>query len=90
MAATINAIWQRIELHEGDTFRTKRGAEFTYVVWGDTIITTRTTYPVKRSDVAFALKRTPIDGPGDINDEVWGASYIWGILHDSRIRQNDY
>ena len=90
MAISINAIWLRIRKHEGETFHTKRGLPFTYEVAHDTLKHTRTEMPIAKEAFAIVLQHVPLEGPGSVPNQVMGPSYVWAILHDCRIRMNDY
>ena len=86
----INKIWRRIERHRGEEFHTKTGLPFTYELQGEIFRPSRTTQNISRGDFERALSIAPFDGPGDVNRMVGGPAYIWAVLHDSRIRQEDY
>ena len=86
----ITEVWQRIKAHNGEAFRTKTGLPFTYDVAGNTIVVSRSpTYPFPSSQFEKALERVPVAGPNDLHD-LRGPSYLWAILHDPRIRMNDW
>ena len=87
---TINAIWLRLRLHEGSTFRTKTGPEFTYEINDAFMVTSKSPYRLPKSDFALALEMVPFHGPGDLRNKVRGTSYVWAVLHDPRIRLDDY
>ena len=86
----IDRVWARIKSHQGDVFHTIGGKEFTYMVTGKVLNTSRTRYNLPKSEFAKALQHVPISGPGEITDLVRGPSYIWGILHDSRIQAGEW
>ncbi len=90
MIPNIDEIWKRIKTCEGKTFKTIQNLEFSYEVTGDNLIPSRTEYKLSKSDVKKALERVPLKGPGEITDDVRGSSYIWAILHDSRISNNEW
>ncbi|MBO8138246.1 MAG: hypothetical protein H0Z40_08945 [Desulfotomaculum sp.] len=79
-----NKVWNRILSNEGETFRTKTGKEFTYIVVKDCLIPSRTDQKITKADIKKAYKLIPFNGPGVINNTVRGPSYIWAILHDNR------
>jgi hypothetical protein len=83
-------VWARVVAHAGDTFETKRGLPFTYQREGDALRTDRTDYSLGRGEVEKAFAHGPCDGPGDISKLVRGPAYIWAILHDPRIRGQDW
>lgn len=88
--ANIKEVWARIVRHEGQEFQTKTGYPFTYELRGDVFFPSRTDYQVSKADFEKALKLVPFDGPGVVNNLVRGPSYVWGVLHDSRIRLQDW
>ena len=90
MVPTLNEIWEKIKTFEGEKFRTIRNLEFTYEITGDVIIPSRTEYNIGKSDVGKVLERVPLKGPGEITNDVRGPSYIWAILHDSRISNDEW
>ena len=90
MIPNIDEIWKRIKTCQGETFKTIQNLEFSYEVTGDSLIPSRTEYKLSKSDVKKALERVPLKGPGEITDDVRGPSYIWAILHDSRISNNEW
>jgi len=85
---TFQEVWATIESLTGETFRTKRGLEFTYNIDGSALIPIRdgkTVYRITMKDFKDAFSRLPLNGPGDINDIVRGPAYVWAILNDKRI-----
>jgi len=83
-------IWNRIEIYEGEIFHLKGNAKFTYTITGTTLITSRTHYNISRTEFEKAYQLVPFPGPGVINNTVRGPSYVWAILHDSRIKRSDW
>ena len=83
-------IWRRIVAHQREEFHTRRGLPFTYEVSGRSFWQSRTDWPISRRDFEHAYTLVPIDGPGRINRMVQGPAYVWAVLHDGRIRQQDY
>lgn len=81
----INKVWNKIISFAGESFYTKSGLEFKYVVKGNTIIPDRTNYPLSKNEVKKAYELMPLKGPGEINNVVRGPAYIWAILNDERI-----
>ena len=75
---------------EGEAFRTIQNLEFTYEITGDVFVPSRTEYNISKSDVKKVLERVPLKGPGEISNDVRGSSYLWAILHDSRISNNEW
>lgn len=87
---SIEEVWRRIEVHQGEEFSTITGLAFTYLIDDDVLTTSRTDFPLRIGEFAKALALVPIPGPGGINDLVRGPAYVWAILHDKRIRQADW
>jgi len=64
---------------------------FTYTVSDNVLVADRApAFPLHASDFEKALARVPLMGPGEITNSVRGLAYIWAILHDDRIRGNDW
>jgi len=86
----ITEIWERIKAHQHEEFVTKRGLSFTYEVRGNRLVTDRPSeYPIQATEFEKALAVMPVPGPGRLR-HLRGPSYIWAILHDPRIRGNDW
>ncbi len=83
-------VWQRIMLNEGKVFYTKRGLKFKYHVQEHTLLIDRLDYSLTRKNLMSAFRHVPLEGPGELIGLVRGQSYIWAILHDKRIRLNDW
>ena len=83
-------IWKRIIAYEGKEFRTISNLPFTYTINGNSLCPSRTEYNISKSDFAKAYELVPISGPGEITKLVRGPAYIWGILHDERISNNEW
>ena len=88
----IDQVWQRIKNHSGDMFKTITGLDFTYEIGtsANILIPSRTDYNISKSDAEKVLDRVPLKGPGEISDDVRGSSYLWAILHDSRISNDEW
>jgi hypothetical protein len=86
-------VWQRIEQHQGQVFRTVRDLEFTYRVPGNYLRVIRDGREINRSlsrtNFAKAASEMPAAGPSDIK-ESQGSAYTWAILMDRRIRGEDW
>lgn len=89
----IDAVWDRIRRHAGETFTTKTGLDFSYQVPGAYLRVTRDGHEIERSlsktNFAKASTMLPTEGPGDLKGRQ-GASYTWAILMDPRIRRSDW
>ncbi len=81
--------WARIKTHAGQEFHQKTGASFRYHIDGVYVVPDRTNQRLPRKHVEKALSRMPVDGPGQLND-LRGPSYLYALLVDSRIRQDDW
>ena len=82
----IETIWNNIKSHEGETFRTVRGIEYTYVVVEDYIlINDDKKRRITKDSIKTALTiNNP--SPSKIQREgIWGPSYVYGIITDKRI-----
>jgi hypothetical protein len=89
MMPTIEEVWGRIEAHAGELFHQKRGAAFTYTVGGGCVRPDRTNRLLPRSDFTAALELVP--SPTTVPfQRLQGPSYVWAILHDPRIRRDDW
>ena len=86
----IGLIWSRIFLYQGETFLTKNNLEFTYRATENGLVTTRTETVIPKRSFEVALTLVPLEGPGEISNKVIGSTYVWAILHDERIRKDDY
>ena len=87
---SMTVVWERIAAHTGEQFKTKTGLPFSYSIHGNTLTTTRTDYPLARSEFEQLLKEAPLNGPGRVSDTVRGSAYVWAILHDKRVRGSDW
>ncbi|HUY00579.1 MAG TPA: hypothetical protein VMV49_13550 [Candidatus Deferrimicrobium sp.] len=85
-----NEIWSRILSHQGASFYTKRNLKFTYQIRGDIFFPSRTNWQIPKNDFRKTYEMVPIEGPGVINNLVQGPSYIWAVLHDPRISQDNW
>lgn len=86
----LEEVWGRIKALEGEEFHTKTGKPFTFEIAGNVFRSTRTKYNISKSDFGKAIQLVPFDGPGEVNKLVRGPAYIWAVLHDRRIRQQDW
>lgn len=85
----IEVIWERINENEGQVFKQIKGGEFTYKVKGNTIKLSRTNRFVSKSTFAEALKNVPLENTVPLQS-LQAPSYLFAILMDQRIRQNDW
>lgn len=87
---SIEEVWSRLRNAEGDEFVTKTGLPFTFEISGDVFHPSRTKYNISKADFRKALALVPFDGPGVINNTVRGPAYVWAVLHDKRIRRENW
>jgi hypothetical protein len=86
----IDEVWSRIEAHAGETFCQIRGGKFTYVVEGGHIYISRTKQRIPKSNFEKALALVPLENTVPLQKKFRGPSFIFAILIDRRIRQNDW
>jgi hypothetical protein len=82
-------VWGRICAHAGESFRQIRGGEFTYRVVGEHVRPDRTNQQIPRSAFEEALGLVPLQTTVPLQ-HLRGPSYIYAILMDQRIRQDDW
>ena len=87
---TLEEIWGRIKALEGEEFHTISGKPFTFEISGNIFRSSRAKYNISKSNFGKALGLVPFDGPGEVNELVRGPAYIWAVLHDQRIREQDW
>lgn len=85
----IEVVWERICNHEGEIFRQMRGKEFTYTVNGNYIKLSTTNYNVAKSTFEKALEFLPLENTVPIQ-HLSAPSYLYAILMDNRISNNEY
>ena len=86
-------VWQRIREHAGEMFETKRGMKFSYALEGDGFFPEGRNQRIDISDLEKAFGNVPCEGPSHISygfREIRGTSYVWAVLHDRRIRRQDW
>jgi hypothetical protein len=86
---TFDSVWQRIEAHAGETFRQKRGGEFTYEARSGAVHPDRTNRALPRSHFEQAFDHVPLNSTVPLQ-RLQGPSYLYAILMDPRIRQGDW
>ena len=87
---SIDDVWSRLKALEGRDFETKTGKPFSFEISGDVFHPSRTKYNIAKADFRRALDLVPCDGPGVINQVVRGPAYVWAVLHDKRVRRQDW
>ena len=87
---SVDELWSRLRANAGKEFETKSGKPFAYEISGDVFYPSRTEYNVSQADFRKALALVPFDGPGVVNNSVRGPAYVWAVLHDGRIRKDNW
>ncbi len=77
-------IWEQITNRQGKIFYTKKGLPFTYYIKGGELFASRRERSITRSTFESAYQKMKghpedIKGPKALN--VYGAPYVWAILH---------
>jgi len=86
----IETVWARILAHQGEVFHQAMGQAFTYQISGTALIPDTTKAKIYKSQFAKALEHVPFSKVSDVPSGVFGPSYVYAILMDQRIRQNDW
>lgn len=86
----IDTVWNRLKEHAGEEFRTSSGLPFVYRIENNQFVTTRTDYPLPKSEFAKALEYVPLRKTADIQKLVRGPAYIFAVYNDRRIRGGDW
>ena len=93
MTKPIEAIWQLLQQHQGETFHTAKGLPFTYTIRGGELFVNRRRKSITVSTVRRALEKiTLLEAAGEIitgpkKIGCYGASYLYpvflqlGIIH---------
>lgn len=89
MKPSIDELWQRIRNVEGEEFETKTGKLFRFTVDGNILRTDRTRQNLSKANFERALELWPFE-PGEVSRQIRGSAYVWGILHDRRVRTSDW
>jgi len=90
MKPEFDIVWSRIESLVGQQFTTKTNLPFSFLIQGDILIPSRTEYKLSKKNFRNAYDIVPYDGPGVLNQQVRGPTYVWAILLDRRVRRNDW
>jgi hypothetical protein len=85
----IEAVWNRVEAHAGETFHQIRGGEFTYEVAGGHVLPDRVNQQIPMSHFEEALAYVPLRNTVPVQP-LRGPSFIFAILMDRRIPQTDW
>ncbi len=89
MGVGIDEVWRRMERHAGETFTQVRGGTFTYAIYGNGLDLDRTNQVLQRSQIEEAVDRLPLENTSSVHD-LRGPSYLYAILMDPRISQEDW
>ena len=82
-------IWKRIEQHQCKKFYQIRGQEFTYEVISGAVVPNITNQQLPKSHFEKAAKLLPLKNTVTVQD-LRGPSYLYAILTDRRISQDDW
>jgi hypothetical protein len=67
MTKTIEAIWQLLQQHQGETFHTTKGLPFTYTIRGGELFVNRRRKSITVSTVRRALEKiTQLEAAGEV------------------------
>ena len=86
---SIEKIWPRIRKCESEVFRQIRGQPFTYTVQGAAIVPSTTNRNISRSQFDRALHFVSLANTRPVQ-HLQGPSYMFAILMDQRIREDDW
>ena len=84
-----DTVWQRIVSYSGKTFTQIRGGKFTYEIVGGHVIPDRTNQQIPKSHFEDAFQLLPLENTVPVQ-HLRGPSYIFAILMDYRIRNDDW
>ncbi|MCI5754266.1 MAG: hypothetical protein MR033_06595 [Clostridiales bacterium] len=80
-------IWNNIVFHQGQTFYKISGQPFTYHADDSAIIPDCAKQRLTKANFAKCAEDiVGSAGPGAFSNSVRGASYVWAILNDNRIK----
>ena len=84
---SIDKVWANIRKHEGEVFYTVRNIAYTYIVKDNYIlINNDSRRKITKTNLAKALEIQNPTSSKIGNAGIWGPSYIYGIIIDSRIK----
>ena len=89
MIRNIEIVWGRIRAHGGEVFHQIRGKAFYYQVMNGYLRLSTTNQNIPQSDFEKALAFVPLENTVPVQ-HLRGPSYIYAILMDKRIRQDDW
>jgi hypothetical protein len=82
-------VWNRIKAHAGEKFTQIRGGQFTYEVVSGCLIPDRTNRQIPKSNFEEAFRLAPLKNTVPVQ-HLQGPSYIYAVLMDKRIRQDEW
>ena len=83
----IDKVWDKICKHDGETFYTVKKIQYTYTVKDNYIlINNDSRRRITKESISKALEIPNLTCSKIQNEGIWGPSYIFGIITDSRIR----
>ena len=83
----IENIWKHIQFCEGQVFKTVRGVEYTYLVYDNyLLINDDKRRKITKDSLITALTITNPTPSKIQRENIWGPSYIYGIITDKRIK----
>ena len=89
MTISADTLWTRLAAHQGETFTQIRGGEFTYSLTDTALVPDRTDWAIPRKHLAEALDVVPLANTVAVQ-HLYGPSYVYAVLMDSRIRGADW
>lgn len=84
----IDAVWNRILKCEGEVFHQLRGKAYTYEIADNALIPLGINQNIYKAEFEKALEFLPLSNTTKVQ-HLRGPSYLYSILMDSRIRQDD-
>jgi hypothetical protein len=85
-----NKVWPRVEKHAEEEFLQIKSGKFTYMVDGGHVYASRTKQRIPKSHFKKTLEFVLINSTMPLQKKLRGPSYIFAILMDRRIRQDDW
>lgn len=85
----IELVWNRIKEAEGEVFTQIRGKQFTYTVKGNILELDRTNRSISKTVISQALEFLPLENTVPVQ-HLQAPSYIYAILMDKRIKQDNW
>ncbi|QGG94380.1 hypothetical protein [Actinomarinicola tropica] len=86
---SLDEVWNRVVARAGETFTQVRGGEFTYEVDSNLLHLDRTNQAISRSQLGEALELVPLKST-TVVQHLRAPSYLYAILTDTRIREDDW